>query len=340
MELGGKKKDDELPDYRVRVHPRGSFNSRSASICGGDSFNTTRAFVTIDEPTVIGIGNVSVEGMNEDGLTISGHTLRQSVYQEGLVYPAATSKLRLCWVDVVYYILGNFGNVQDAVAALKADILVVAMKNIPFPSGIRLHWGIDDSSGNHVVIEYLGGNIQVHNNSVGVMTNDPDYVWHLRNLNNYVNLRSSLPDQQSIAVYTEEVGVVPSVVGHGFNLYGIPGDISPPSRFINLFYSKQYAILNHGVPNTLEDGISLVTGLLNRVWISKGIVARGPLELNSYEFTQYSVMKIPELRQFYFKSYQNNQWRLLSLAKLDWSKSAEIALRDGSTGIEDVTSQL
>ena len=34
-----------------------------------------------------------------------------------------------------------------------------------------------------MVVEYLQGSLQLHNNTVGVLTNDPDYIWHLRNPN-------------------------------------------------------------------------------------------------------------------------------------------------------------
>ena len=71
-------------------------------------------------------------------------------------------------------------------------------------------------AGAHAVVEYLDGVLHVHNNTVGVMTNDPDFSWHLRNLNNFVSLSGSWP-QQSFSAQTE-VGAVPRSVGHGFNL--------------------------------------------------------------------------------------------------------------------------
>lgn len=34
------------------------------------------------------------------------------------------------------------------------------------------------------------GEIKIYDNEVGVLTNSPDYDWHLKNLNNYINLYS------------------------------------------------------------------------------------------------------------------------------------------------------
>jgi len=56
-----------------------------------------------------------------------------------------------------------------------------------------MHWAMADATGDSVVIEYLDGVLHVNNNTVGVMTNDPDYQWHLYNLNNYVNLSPRWP---------------------------------------------------------------------------------------------------------------------------------------------------
>jgi len=190
------------------------------------------------------------------------------------------------------------------------------------------------------VIEYLDGVLHVHNNSVGVLTNDPDFSWHLRNLNNYVGLDTNWPIQPFHA--QTDVGVVPRSVGHGFNLHGIPGDTSPPGRFVKLFYLKEYARM--GVPaRSLDEGVVMVSGLLNSVMITKGTVAKDtdvtPKE-TTFEFTQYSVLKVPQQRKLYFKTYKNTQWKLVHLDKLDLAKPASMPLDDGSLGVRDVSDVL
>ena len=52
-----------------------------------------------------------------------------------------------------------------------------------------------------------------------VLTNDPDYTWQLRHLNGYAGVRSLDPDEPGVAIDTA-IGSVPSVVGHGWNLFG------------------------------------------------------------------------------------------------------------------------
>jgi choloylglycine hydrolase len=179
---------------------------------------------------------------------------------------------------------------------------------------------------------------------VGTFTNDPDFRWHQRNLNNFVNLSPDWPAGGAGIQVQSEVGALPSVVGHGFNLLGVPGDYSPPSRFVRLFYLRQYAMLKHP-PTSLNATIALATGLLNNVFIAKGTVASSmPGEVA--EFTQYSVLKMPAKRELYFKDYDNTRWRRVRLDALDLSPrqpaapSAGFPLVDGTLGVEDVTARL
>lgn len=41
-----------------------------------------------------------------------------------------------------------------------------------------------DADSDSIVIEFANGEQQVHDNPLGVMTNGPEFSWHLTNLNN------------------------------------------------------------------------------------------------------------------------------------------------------------
>merc|ERR1712050_150333 len=137
------------------------------------------------------------------------------------------------------------------------------------------------------------------------------------------------------------VGTVPSAIGHGFNLFGLPGDLSPASRFVKLFYTKALAMKNRGAPTTLSEGFKMVVGLLNEVWITKGAVALSKGDgKGQFEFTQYSLVKIPQKRLLYWRTYNNAQWYVANLTQLDFSKQSSTPLDDGFDGILDVTQRL
>ena len=143
---------------------------------------------------------------------------------------------------------------------------------------------------------------------------------------------------------------VPRIVSHGFNLLGLPGDGSPVSRFIRLFYLRQFAMIQRppkGLKIEVRKNatISLVTGLLNSVWIVEGTLAKDPQHNeSSYESTTFSAIKIPTDLEFYYRDYANPQWKRIDVSKLNFEFSKKDApspvnVVDGTIGVEDVTSK-
>lgn len=338
MELGAAVKNGTLPTWTLAVHPSLEQLGKSGTCAnmGAKAFAGTHGFVSLDLSP--GPGSpypeaIPTDGINAVGLTISQHTLQQSVYQDPNMSPH--HRERICFADFTAWVLSSFATVGELATALNKSIVVSSGASYTAPYG--LHWAIDDAEGGHMVVEYLQGSLQLHNNTVGVLTNDPDYIWHLRNLNNFASLSPMWPSQ-SFSV-PSAVGALPAPVGHGFNLRGIPGDSSPPGRFVKLFYLREYAV--SAVPaQSIDDGIVAATGLMNNVWITQGTVAENPSVDKAYEFTHYTVLKLPSQRKFYFKSYRNTQWKLVQLDKLDLFKKSTFPVDDGSLGIKDVTRDL
>ena len=262
---------------------------------------------------------ITTDGMNEKGLTVSTQVFHQSVLYMQPSAPEASGTTNVCFAAFADWVLGTFDSVKSLRKALKHTKIVGPKQGLVENPDLAvlagLHWSIDDAS-EHIVLEVLDGVIKMHNNTVGVMTNQPDFTWHLRNLNNFVNLRSDWPPSNpDIQVQTDEVGLVPDTkVGHGFNLLGIPGDYSPPSRFVRLFYLREYAMLHFKPKKRNKDSIALVTGLLNNVFINKG-TAPDPTP-GEGEYTQYTVLKIPGARLFFYKDFVGTQWRKVRLGAL------------------------
>ena len=78
--------------------------------------------------------------------------------------------------------------------------------------------------------------------------------------------------------------------GHAYNLLGLPGDGSPPARFIRSFYLRGYA-LQSAPPKTLNDTLVLGQELLNSVYKTLGTIpGRSPLD--PIETTPYCTLKV------------------------------------------------
>mmetsp|Transcript_18303 Transcript_18303/g.27185 ORF Transcript_18303/g.27185 Transcript_18303/m.27185 type:complete len:350 (+) Transcript_18303:2-1051(+) len=272
---------------------------------------------------------VPAEGMNEHGFSVSALLFSQSRYeepQEGL--PSLRPE------DVVGSLLAHCADIQSALKYL-GSVRVTAQSEL-----FDLHWALVDATGRSVVVEYLEGQRVVYENAPRVMTNDPDLKWHWRNLNTLTHLSPNFPtDNKFMEIDVGgDIGAVPRTVGHGWNLAGLPGDFSPPSRFSRLFYLRGYAM--HARPLQSEaDAIVLGTGLLNNVFIPMGTVAPDPAAafMERLEYTPYGILKNPQQKTMMIRGYRNSQWKKLDLKHLDFSKVSSWPLEDGSLGVKDIT---
>ena len=178
--------------------------------CGTKSFVTKFGFVSIDG-AALGHHSFATEGMNAFGLTVSELTLRQSKYQTRS--SATEDSVDVCWLDFTAWVLTHFKTVADLQVALvgASPSFRVVGPLTEISDGFNSHWTVDDPSGDHLVIEFLDGVANVHNNTVGILTNDPDFRWHLRNLNRYPMLSPKWPSATHHIAVDTEIGAVPRV---------------------------------------------------------------------------------------------------------------------------------
>lgn len=276
---------------------------------------------------------VVTDGLNEVGLSVSVLVLDESEYEE-----AQAGVEALLSDDVPPVLLAGCGDVACALRKLASSRVVLGP--VFEASGMKGHWALADASGRSVVVEYLRGQRMVHENFARVLTNDPPLEWHLRNLNGFSALTPGWPSQNDfLRVDTQSpAGVVPRPVGHGWNLLGLPGDLSPPARFVRMFFLRGYA-LQHSPPAGFGEAVALGTALLNHVFIPLGAVALNPElgQADALEYTPYGLLKSPVDKKFLFRGYGNTQWRMVDLAAADLSKPMSWPVEDGSQGVLDVT---
>ena len=117
------------------------------------------------------------------------------------------------------------------------------------------------------------------------MTNAPTYDWHMTNLQNYVNL--SVKD-----VENAKLGPV-TLPAFGSGLLGMPGDFTPPSRFVRAAIYNQSAAPNA----TAEDAV------FSAFHIPKGSVQNSAIGGTVEEITEWtSVADLKNLR-WYFRTF-------------------------------------
>ncbi|MGH2343407.1 linear amide C-N hydrolase [Segnochrobactraceae bacterium EtOH-i3] len=202
-------------------------------------------------------GGAILEGQNGAGLGMSANFLPG--FTEYQTVTAADKN----YVDILTFgswVLGSFATVDEVRAALpKTKVWADGTLNSG-PTPPTIHFVFNDRSGKGIVVEYVNGELQIHDNVAHVLTNAPTYDWHLNNLRNYLNLSSVGPTERTIA------GVNVTALGQGGGLFGLPGDYTPPSRFVRAAALAATATR----PATSEEGIQTVGHILNTVDIPIG----------------------------------------------------------------------
>ena len=104
-----------------------------------------------------------------------------------------------------------------------------------------------EPSGKAIVIEYLKGELKIFDAPLGVITNSPSYDWHETNLRNYINL-------SPVAIPDKKIGDLDfKPLGGGSGMIGLPGDFTPPSRFVRaVAFSKTARPTNTGEETMYE----------------------------------------------------------------------------------------
>ena len=163
------------------------------------------------------------DGLNERGLGVGlFYFPGYAKYQE--VTAAAAGKVLAPW-ELGTYLLTTCETVDEAIKAA-GEVVVAAVELEKMGFVPPVHYIVRDASGRSAVLEHIDGRLTVHENPIGVITNSPTFDWHLTNVRNYLNL-------SAVDVGPMEIGKLElAPFGRGSGLHGLPGDFTPPSRFI------------------------------------------------------------------------------------------------------------
>jgi choloylglycine hydrolase len=267
--------------------------------------------------------DIFADGVNEQGLAAGiFYFPGYAGYQK--VTPQDESQSIAPW-ELVTWMLTNFATVEEIKAALpsiKVAAVPYGNKNDVPP----LHYTARDASGGSLVIEYVDGELHTYDNPIGVITNSPTFDWHQTNLRNYVNLSTVNASPVSID------GVTLAPFGQGSGLVGLPGDFTPPSRFVRAVALSQDALPGEDA----EDTVKVAFHVLDSFDIPRGAV-RPPAGSNEpLEYTQWTSASDLKNRKYYFHTYDDRRVRSVSLEEfnLDATEPTTFPLNDGGSAIE------
>jgi len=283
----------------VLVVPAGT--ALTGSLPGGGSgitYKTRYGFAGANAEGMTAI----VDGLNEKGLYVGlfyfpGYASYADVSKDN-------AKRAMAPHEYGNWLLGNFATVEGVKANFdKVALVPTVVDAIGMPAPV--HFVVHDASGKSVVIEPVNKTLKIYDDPLGVLTNAPTFDWHMTNLRNYVNLTVDNVPPLNLG------GITLAQLGQGSGLRGLPGDFTPPSRFVRAVAFTQSALPS----NTVGEAVLQAFHILNNFDIPYGAVRDvqgGRMHAESTTWTAASDLK--NLR-WYFKTYGDQSIHRVDLAK-------------------------
>lgn len=246
-----------------------------------------------------------VEGMNEAGLSAGLFFFPQ--YGSYAPYVPEHNDMTLCDMQFVSWVLSRFSSIDQ----LKDEIRNIDLVTLNHKIG-AVHWRIAQPDGRMVVLEIVNGVPCFYENKLGVLTNAPGFRWHMTNLNNYVNLEpGSAPDNRLNADVTLKS------LGHGSGMLGLPGDFTPPSRFVRAaFFQTTSPEWETGYETVIQ-----AFHILNNFDIPIGSqFEKGDIPKGLPSATQFTSVTDQTAMKLYYRTAWNSNIRCINLMDIDFHK--------------------
>ena len=250
--------------------------------------NLKTKYAMIGMATVVDNYPLYADATNEKGLSVAALNFPNNAYYS----EAEKGKINITPFELIPWILGNFAKVEE----LKNTIKNINLINIPFKQEIQLtplHWMISDEE-QSLVLEQTKEGLQIYDNPIGVLTNNPEFSFHLTNINNYLNLTPDIPENR----FSDEITL--KIYGKGMGAIGLPGDNSSTSRFIRAAFNKTNSVCDEDE----ESSVSQFFHILDSVAMVRGTNIS---ENDRYDITTYSCCINTTKGIYYYKTYENNQ---------------------------------
>lgn len=255
--------------------------------------------------SLVGVGalgrNSATDGINDAGLYAG--LLYLPGFAEYEDHTGVEASDLISADEVASLVLATSATVDEAVAAIESVVVWNRLEDALGGSILPIHLILHDRSGAAAVIEWVGGERTVHINELGVATNAPPFEWHLLNRRNFVNL--SATNVPPLEIEGHQI----RGLGEGTGLLGLPGDWTPPSRFV-----RATALTAAAHPGADADAAMLnALHIVNSFDIPKGLIRGGPFE----DFTCWSTVCDLAGGRYAIRAYDDPSPRLVEIAGLE-----------------------
>lgn len=265
------------------------------SFCNGDLIDSHYA--------MIGMAVVSrdyplyFDATNEKGLSVAGLNFPENAYYN----ENQGGKDNIASFEFIPWILSQCGSVSEAESLMdNLNITNECFSDEFTPT--PLHWMISDGERDITVEQTIKG-LNIYNNPVGVLTNNPVFEMQMFNLNNYMNVSSAQPEN----LFSDKVNLNKYSLGLGG--LGLPGDLSSASRFVRATFTKLNSVCE---PNEVSS-VSQFFHILYSVHQQRGCVKAD----EGFEITNYSSCCNINRGIYYYTTYNNLNINSVAMFKED-----------------------
>lgn len=237
---------------------------------------------------VVGDYPLYYDAINEKGVGMAGlNFVGNAVYQV-----VEAGRDNVAQFEFIPWILGQCADLDEVRALLDRMNLVGTPFSEQLPSA-QLHWIIADRNA-AITVECMADGMHIHENPVGVLTNNPPFETQMFLLNNYQGLSPKQPEN----TFAEQLQL--QSYSRGMGALGLPGDLSSASRFAKVAFTK----MNSKSGDSEAESISQFFHILGSVDQQRGCCE---VTDGKYEITLYTSCCNADKGIYYYTTYENHQ---------------------------------
>lgn len=270
-----------------------------------------------------------MDGLNEKGLAVG--TFYFPTYAVYSTITPENQKKALSPVEFSNWILTQFATIEEVKESLGNVVIAPTVVKAWGDQTPPFHYIVFDRTGKGLVIEPLNGKLVTHETALGTFTNSPAFDWHMTNLRNYINLTPFNVKPVTID------GITLKPFGAGSGMVGMPGDFTPPSRFVRAAIFSATAMPSENA----EEAIFQTFHILNQFDIPVGMARDKIGEVVYTDYTQLTCARDPQALKYYFRSYDDPSIKMVDLQQMDLdAKTIKTLPLAGKSRVSNITAQL
>lgn len=240
------------------------------------------------------------DAMNEKSLAVAVLSLPETTKFSDV----EDGKVNVACFEFPTWALANYADTYELEEALK-NVAITAGGFDALEGVGGMHWIFADQK-RSIVVESTVRGLEVFDDDLDIVTNEPGFAWHRQNVRNYLGVSSEVPATEN---WGRSSDLKP--VGHGPGMRGIPGDYSPVSRFVK----SAFINANYPVQESEEDNVTRMFRTVGTVAVPLGAMK---MEDGTWDYTLFQAGYSAKTMTCFYSTYDDPTIRTYRLADIDF----------------------